>query len=84
MLTPRDGLPSTALSVTGLNGDPNAPYIERTQRSDRVNKYQASVFGNGGVIAIIICGAVIVVAAVIVIIKKKSGKKTSDKTKKSR
>ncbi len=83
MLTPRDGLPASTLSVTGVSDDPEAPYIERTQRSDRVNKYQASVFGNGGIIAIIICAAAIVIAAVVLIIKKKSGKKTSDNPKKS-
>ena len=84
MLTPRDGLPAFAASLTSLNGDPAAPYVERTERGDRVNKYQASVFGNGGGIALIICGAAIVgVAAYVIIRQKRSDKKESENSKKT-
>ena len=79
VLTPRDGLPDTAASLTGMRGDPSAPYVERTVRGDRVNKYQASVFGKGGVIALIIGGAVIAAAAVYVVIRKKRSAKTETK-----
>ena len=79
MLTPRDGLPAFAASLTSLNGDPAAPYVERTERGDRVNKYQASVFGKGGVIALIIGGVVIAAAAVYVVIRKKRSAKTETK-----
>jgi hypothetical protein len=79
VLTPRDGLPDTAASLTGMRGDPAAPYVERTERGDRVNKYQASVFGKGGVIALIIGGVVIAAAAVYVVIRKKRSAKTETK-----
>ncbi len=72
MLTPRDGLPETTASITGMLGDPSVPYVERTQRSNRVNKFQASVFGTGGVTALI-AGSVVMVMAVVaaVLIHKK-------------
>lgn len=79
MLTPRDGLPDTAANLTGMRGDPAAPYVERTERGDRVNKYQASVFGGGGIIALIIGGVVIAAAAVYVVIRKKRSAKTETK-----
>ena len=44
-------------------GDPSAPYAERTERGDRVNKYQASVFGRGGIMALIL-GVVVLFAAI--------------------
>ena len=83
MLTPRDGLPASAGLITGMR-DPAAPYIERTERSDRSNKYQASVFGNGGFFALIIGGAVILGAAAAIIVKTRSAKKKSAKPKGSR
>lgn len=73
VLTPRDGLPETAASITGMRGEPAAPYVEKTERSDRVNKYQASVFGKGVSIALIVGGVVIAAAAVYLIIRKKRG-----------
>ena len=80
MLTPRDGLPETAARLTGLNNDPFMfEYSERTQRSDRVNKYQASVFGSKAGIALIAGGIVIVGAAAFVIYKKISGNKPAPK-----
>ena len=80
MLTPRDGLPSTAARLTGLNNDPFMfEYTERTQRSDRVNKYQASVFGSKAGIALIAGGIVIVGAAAFVFFKKRSAKKDAQK-----
>lgn len=77
MLTPRDGLPDTAASLTGLRNNPSLPYVERTQRSDRVNKFQASVFGNNGFLVLIPLGVLIVVGAAFAIYKKKSVKKVS-------
>lgn len=79
MLTPRDGLPDTSASLTGMRGDPMTPYVERTERSDRVNKYQASVFGKGGIIALIIGGVVIIAAAVYAVIRKKRSAKKETK-----
>jgi hypothetical protein len=80
MLTPRDGLPETAAKLTGVNGDPFMfEYTERTQRSNRVNKYQASVFGGKAGIALIAGGAVAVGAAAFVIYKKISGNKPAPK-----
>lgn len=81
VLTPRDGLPATAASLTGMRGNPENVYVERTERTDRVNKYQASVFSNGGVVALVTIGAVIAIAAVTIIIIRK---KRPDKPKKSR
>lgn len=85
MLTSRDGLPQSVGRITGM--DPrNVNFVERTQRSDRVNKYQASVFGGGG-IALIAGVVVIIAAAGFVIYKKRSGKITPaapQKTKKAR
>ena len=78
MLTPRDGLPASAGRITGTR-DPAAPYIERTVRSDRNNKYQASVFGKGGGFALIIGGAAILAAAAAIIVKTRSAKKKSAK-----
>ena len=77
MLTPREGLPASAGRITGMR-DPAAPYIERTERSGRNNKYQASVFGKGS-IALIIGGAVILAAAAAIIVKMRSAKKKSAK-----
>lgn len=83
VLTPRDGLPASAISLTGMRGDPAAPYVERTERGDRVNKFQASIFSNGGVIALIIGGVVIAAAVVVVLIRTKRTKNTgSGKTNK--
>ena len=83
VLTPRDGLPASATGSIGLNGDPSTPYVERTGRGDRVNKYQASVFSTGGGIALIAGGVVIIAAAVYAIIQKKrtDGKKSEDSKK---
>ena len=81
ILTPRDGLPAAAANLTGLRDVPENIYIERTERTDRVNKYQASVFSNGGFVALITIGAVIAVAAVTIIIIRKN---RPDKPKKSR
>ncbi len=80
MLTPRDGLPETAAKLTGVNGDPFMfEYTERTQRSDRVNKYQASVFGSKAGIALIAGGVAVAGAAAFVIYKKISGNKPAPK-----
>ena len=87
MLTPRDGLPTSAIRITGMGDPDNITYIERTQRSDRVNKFQASVFSGKTGIALIIGGVVILAAAAFVIFKKRSGKKAPaapQKTKKAR
>lgn len=75
ILTPRDGLSDTAANLTGMRGDPAAPYVERTERSDRVNKYQASVFSKGGVVALIIGGVVAAAVAAYVFIRKKRSAK---------
>lgn len=84
MLTPRDGLPAAAANLVGMRGDPQTPYIERTERSERVNKYQASVFGKGGGIALILGGVVIIAVAVYLIIRKKrSAEKTEEKSNKN-
>ena len=72
MLTPRDGLPESVGRITGMRSDPEAPFFERTERSDRNNKYQASVFGKGGIIALVIGGVLIFGAVVVIIIKKRS------------
>ncbi|MBQ2468905.1 MAG: hypothetical protein II503_04395 [Clostridia bacterium] len=75
MLTPRDGLPESVGRITGMRDPWNFSFVERTQRSDRVNKFQASVFSGKTGIALIAGGVVLVAAAVFVIIKKRSGKK---------
>ena len=80
MLTPRDGLPASAGRITGMR-DPSAPYFERTERSDRNNKYQASVFGKGGTYALIIGGVLILAAAAAIIIRKSSAKNKSKSAK---
>jgi hypothetical protein len=86
MLTPRDGLPMSAGRITGMGDPNNITFIERTQRSDRVNKFQASVFSGKTGIALIAGGVVILGAAAFVIFKKRSGKKAPaapQKTKKA-
>ena len=80
MLTPRDGLSASAERITGMR-DPSVPYIERTGRSDRNNKYQASVFGKGGTYVLIIGGVLILAAAAIIIIRKNSVKNKSKSAK---
>lgn len=80
MLTPRDGLPESAGRITGMR-DPSVPYIERTARGDRNNKYQASVFGKGGTYALIIGGVLILAAAAAIIIRKSSAKNKSKSAK---
>ncbi|MGI6014483.1 MAG: hypothetical protein ACOX7K_09445 [Oscillospiraceae bacterium] len=75
MLTPRDGLPESVGRITGMRDPWNFSFVERTQRSDRVNKFQASVFSGKTGIALIAGGVVILGAAAFVIYKKRSGKK---------
>ena len=83
MFTARDGLPGKANNLTGMNGDPSAvSFVERTQRSERVNKFQASAFSGKVGIALIGGGVVIAAAVAFVIYRKRVGKKTQ--TKKSR
>ncbi|MBR6915291.1 MAG: hypothetical protein IKN36_02930 [Clostridia bacterium] len=84
MLTPRDGLPTSAGRITGMGDPNNITFIERTQRSDRVNKFQASVFSGKTGIALIAGGAVIIAAAAFVIFKKRSGKKAPAAPQKSK
>ena len=86
VLTPCDGLPASAYNLTGMRGDPAAPYVERTERGDRVNKFQASVFSSGGGIALIIGGVVIIAVAAYVIIRQKRSedKGTEDSEKASK
>lgn len=87
MLTPRDGLPESVGRITGMRDPWNFSFVERTQRSDRVNKFQASIFSGKTGIALIAGGVVLVATAVFVIIKKRSGKKasaTAEKSKKKR
>jgi hypothetical protein len=86
MLTPRDGLPESVGRITGMRDPWNFSFVERTQRSDRVNKFQASVFSGKTGIALIAGGGVIIAAAAFVIFKKRSGKKAPaapQKTKKA-
>jgi hypothetical protein len=77
MLTPRDGLPESAAQIMGLRDNSvEAPVVEHTERSDRNNKFGASVFGKDGWL-IIVLGVAVIAAAVIsalIIRKKKSGK----------
>ena len=84
MLTPRDGLPASVGRITGMRDPVNINYVERTQRSDRVNKFQASVFSGKTGIALIAGGAVILGAAAFVIYKKRSGKKAPAAPQKSK
>lgn len=84
MLTPRDGLPTSAGRITGMGDPDNITFIERTQRSDRVNKFQASVFSGKTGIALIAGGVVILAAAAFVIFKKRSGKKAPATPQKSK
>ena len=84
MLTPRDGLPESAGRITGMSDRMNFNYVERTGRTDRVNKYQASVFGTGGVLALVFGVVAIACAAAFVIFKKYGKKRSSEKTKKAR
>ena len=81
MLTPRDGLPASAGRITGMRSDLSAPYMERTERSDRSNKYQASVFGKGGIYALITGGVLILAAAGTIIIKRSSAKNITKSAK---
>ncbi len=77
MLTPRDGLPESAAELMGLrNNLEEAPVIERNERSERTNKFSASVFGKHGWVALLLGGVVIVAAATAtVIIRKKKQEK---------
>ena len=84
MLTPRDGLPESVGRITGMRDPWNFSFVERTQRSDRVNKFQASVFSGKTGIALIAGGAVILAAAAFVIFKKRSGKKAPAVMQKSK
>ena len=77
ILTPRDGLPDTAVSLTGMRGDPFNPYIEQTERSDRTNKFQASVFASPQVLTPILGGVVILVAVGFIFFKRRSAKKAA-------
>ena len=77
MLTPRDGLPESAAELMGLrNNLEEAPVIERNERSERTNKFSASVFGKHGWVALLLGSVVIVAAATAtVIIRKKKQEK---------
>ena len=84
MLTKKEGLPNGGTELNGIRLDAiQPPVIERTERSDRVNKLPASVFGERGLFAIVLGGAAIAAAAVSAgIILKKSPSKEKDKKKK--
>lgn len=86
MLTPRDGLPDTAPSITGMRSDPSLPFVERTQRSERTNKFQASVFGSSGLWVLIPVGVLVIAGTAYIFYKKRSESKaaeTPNKTVKS-
>ena len=75
MLTPRDGLPESAAALMGLrNNLEEAPVIERDERSDRINKFAASVFGKRGWVAVLLGSIAIVAAGVATIIIRKKKK----------
>lgn len=75
MLTAKEGLPESVLQILGL-GENEAQSEEDDRRSDRVNKFGASVFTFGGITAIV-AGVVIaagaVAGAVMINNKKKKG-----------
>lgn len=77
MLTARDGLPEGAIQITGLRGNlVEVPVTERNERSDRTNKFMASVFGQRGWAAIVL-GSIAIAAtgiATVIIRKKKTEK----------
>ena len=77
MLTARDGLPQSAAELMGLSANSaETPVEEQTQRTDRINKFAASVFGKHGSLAIVL-GVIAIAAtvAITVIIRKKKGAK---------
>ena len=75
MLTPRDGLPDPSVSLTGMRGDPFNPYSERTERSDRTNKFQASVFASPHILTPILGGVALLAALGFFLFKRHSAKK---------
>ena len=75
MLTPRDGLPDTAVTLTGMRGDPLNVYAEKTERSERKNKFQASVFSSPNIITPILGGVVLLTALGVFLFKRHSKKK---------
>lgn len=87
MLTPRDGLPASAVRINGLRDNlVEPPVVERNERSERINKFQSSVFGKDGGLALIAGGSAIVAAVVsaIIIRKKHPDKNSSGKSKGAR
>lgn len=88
MLTARDGLPEGAISLSGIREDSvQLPILERTERSDRKNKFPASIFTDHG-IAALVAGAIALLVATVtaIVICKKTAKKEqkANKHKKSR
>lgn len=73
VLTAKEGLPEFTKKVAGLREiELQAPFIERDERSDRTNKFPASVFGENGT-PIVILGLAAIAAGVgigIFIIRK--------------
>ena len=83
MLTARDGLPERAVKINGVReASIQPPVLERTERSNRRNKFPASIFGDRGVLAMTMAGIAVIGAVIAAIfIKKKQpvGKKNNGK-----
>ena len=84
MLTARDGLPERAVKINGMREESiQPPVLERTERTDRHNKFPASIFGGRGVLALVMGGVAVAGAAIAAIFirkrrpvsKKNSGKR---------
>ena len=63
MLTAKEGLPESMTSLSGLRKPTYVtPQLDRENRSDRKNKFPASVFGENGALALVLGGVAVAFA----------------------
>ena len=63
MLTAKEGLPESMTSLSGLRTPTYVtPQLDRENRSDRKNKFPASVFGENGALALVLGGVAVAFA----------------------
>ena len=80
MLTAKDGLPESLTTLGGLRTPTYVtPQLDRENRSDRKNKFPASVFGEHGALALILGGVAVAGAAAAGIVLRKTRKKSAKK-----
>lgn len=73
MLTAKEGLPESMTSLSGLRTPTYVtPQLDRENRSDRKNKFPASVFGENGALALVLGGVAVAFAVLMGVLLHKT------------